>query len=91
MPDNGAAYALSLDGFADAAVRDRFKWASSDPERLRPDETRQSVTERATPSFATVAQALRQRGHDPHAVAHFVNRLVFCMFAADVGFCPTTC
>ncbi len=39
-------------------------------------------------SFATVAQALRERGHDPHAVAHFVNRLVFCMFADDVGLLP---
>ena len=28
---------------------------------------------------------MRRRGHDPQAVAHFVNRLVFCMFAEDVG------
>ena len=39
-------------------------------------------------SFATVAQTLRERGHDPHAVAHFVNRLVFCMFADDVSLLP---
>ena len=39
-------------------------------------------------SFASVAQALRERGHDPQAVAHFVNRLVFCMFADDVGLLP---
>ena len=36
-------------------------------------------------SFASVAQAMRERGHDPSAVAHFVNRLVFCMFADDRG------
>ena len=45
--------------------------------------TRQSLTERVAASFAAVAQALRERGHDPQAVAHFVNRLVFCMFADD--------
>ena len=28
---------------------------------------------------------MRDGGHDPQAVAHFVNRLVFCMFAEDVG------
>ncbi|MEO8713714.1 MAG: type IIL restriction-modification enzyme MmeI [Acetobacteraceae bacterium] len=28
------------------------------------------------------------RGHDPHAVAHFINRLVFCLFADDVGLLP---
>ena len=66
----------------------RLKWAFSNPERLRPGETRQSLTERVAASFATVAQALRERGHDPHAVAHFVNRLVFCMFADDVGLLP---
>ena len=77
-----------LDDLGDAATRDRLKWAFSNPERLRPGETRQSLTERVAASFATVAQALRERGHDPHAVAHFVNRLVFCMFAADVGLLP---
>ena len=81
-------FEFDLDGLADAANRDRLKWAFSDPERLRPGETRQSLTEQAAESFATVAQALRERGHDPHTVAHFVNRLVFCMFADDVGLLP---
>ena len=81
-------YEFGLDDLADATARDRLKWAFSDPERLRPGETRQSLTERAAASFATVAQALRERSHDPHAVAHFVNRLVFCMFADDVGLLP---
>ena len=79
---------FGLDDLADAATRDRLKWAFSDPERLRPGETRQSLTEKAAQSFATLAQSLRERGHDPHVVAHFVNRLVFCMFADDVGLLP---
>ena len=81
-------YEFGLDDLADAATRDRLKWAFSDPERLRPGETRQSLTERAATSFAKLAQALRERGHDAHAVAHFVNRLVFCMFADDVDLLP---
>ena len=81
-------HSFDLDDLADAATRDKLKWAFSDPARLRPGETRQSLTEHAAESFATVAQALRERGHDPHAVAHFVNRLVFCMFADDVGLLP---
>ena len=79
---------FGLDDLANAATRDRLKWAFSDPERLRPGETRQSLTEKAAQSFATLAQSLRERGHDPHVVAHFVNRLVFCMFADDVGLLP---
>jgi hypothetical protein len=31
---------------------------------------------------------LRDRGHEAHQVAHFVNQLVFCMFAEDVGLLP---
>ncbi len=60
----------------------------SDPERLRPGETRQGVTKRAAATFAALAQGLRERGHDPQAVAHFVNRPVFCMFAEDVDLLP---
>ena len=78
-------YEFGLDDLADAATRDKLKWAMSDPERLKPGETRQMLTERAAKSFALLAQSLRERGHEPQAVAHFVNRLVFCMFAEDVG------
>ena len=79
---------FTLDDLADAATRNILKWVMSEPERLRPGETRQTVTERAATTFATLAQALRERGHESHVVAHFVNRLVFCMFAEDVGLLP---
>ena len=79
---------FGLDDLADAATRDKLKRAMSDPERLRPGESRQALTERAAATFAVLAQSLRERGHEPQAVAHFVNRLVFCMFAEDVGLLP---
>ena len=79
---------FGLDDLADAANRDKLKWALSDPERLRPGESRQAVTERAAAIFAALARSLRARGHAAPAVAHFVNRLVFCMFAEDVGLLP---
>jgi len=79
---------FTLDDLADGAVRDKLKWAMSEPERLRPGETRQTVTERAAATFADLAQGLRDRGYDPQMVAHFVNRMVFCMFAEDVGLLP---
>ena len=79
---------FSLAELGDGANRDLLKWAMSDPERLRPGETRQMVTERAAATFSELAQSLRDRGHEPQAVAHFVNRLVFCMFAEDIGLLP---
>jgi len=46
------------------------------------------LTEEAAEQFASLAQRLRARGHNPQAVAHFINRLVFCMFAEDIGLLP---
>ena len=79
---------FALEDLADADNRDKLKWAMSDAERLRPGESRQTLTERAAATFAELAQSLRERGHEPQQVAHFVNRLVFCMFAEDVGLLP---
>ena len=81
-------YEFELDDLVDGAVRDKLKWAMSDPERLCPSETRQALTELAAKTFAQLAQSLRDEGHAARDVAHFVNRLVFCMFAEDVGLLP---
>lgn len=77
-----------LDDLVDAAVRDRLRAAFLDPEVFRPKKSRQELTEETAAEFAGLAQRLRDRGHEPHDVAHFVNRLVFCMFAEDVGLLP---
>ena len=83
-----ATHEIALDDLSEAAVRDKLKWAMSDPERLRPGESRQVLTERAATTFASLAQSLRDSGHESQTVAHFVNRLVFCMFAEDVDLLP---
>lgn len=62
-----------------------LRWAFTDPERLRPGLTTEDVTQRAAGRFAGPAQKLRDRGYDAHRVAHFLNRLVFCLFAEDAG------
>lgn len=81
-------YELRLDDLADSRKRDLLKHAFSDPDRLKPKKTRTQLTAEAADKFSGLAQRLRARGHDPHKVAHFVNRLVFCMFAEDVGLLP---
>ncbi|MBZ0262419.1 MAG: class I SAM-dependent DNA methyltransferase [Hyphomicrobiales bacterium] len=79
---------INLEDLTDAASRDLLRHAFLDPERLKPEKTRQLLTEEAAEQFAGLAQRLRERGHDAEQVAHFVNRLVFCMFAEDVGLLP---
>jgi type II restriction/modification system DNA methylase subunit YeeA len=79
---------IALDDLRDGARRDLVRWAFTEPERLKPAKTRQALTEEAAERFVALAQRLRERGHQAQAVAHFVNRLVFCMFAEDVGLLP---
>jgi hypothetical protein len=84
----GKVYEYLLDDLRDAKVRDELKCVWADPDKLRPEKTRAQLTEEAAAEFATLAQRLRQRGHAPQTVAHFINRLVFCMFAEDAGLLP---
>ena len=77
-----------LSDLADPAKRTLLKAVLADPERLRPGKTREALTAQAAAEFAELARRLRDRGHDAQAVAHFVNRLVFCLFADDVDLLP---
>ncbi len=81
-------YLIKLDDLTDATHRDTLRHAFTDPERLKPEKTRQLLTEEAAEQFAKIAQRLRDRKHNAEEVAHFVNRLVFCMFAEDVNLLP---
>ena len=60
----------------------------ADPEALRPQQTPDEVTKLAASRFAVIARSMQERGHDPEAVAHFLNRVLFCLFAEDVGLLP---
>jgi hypothetical protein len=67
---------------------DIFRKAFTDPDRLRPGQIPSQVTEEAARHFARLAQILRRYGNEPHATAHFLIRLRFCLFAEDVGILP---
>ena len=54
------------------------------PARLLPNQTRESVTAQAAAKFASMAVRLRQR-YDELRAAHFINKLVFCLFAEAEG------
>jgi hypothetical protein len=58
------------------------------PEALRPKIEPAQITEKAAKHFAEIAQSLRERGHDAEDVAHFLDRILFCLFAEDAGLLP---
>ena len=59
-----------------------------DPGALRPEQTPDEITELAAARFAEIAQSMHERGHEPEAVAHHLNRVVFCLFAEDARLLP---
>jgi type II restriction/modification system DNA methylase subunit YeeA len=83
-------HTLSLPELADARRRQILKkaFSESEVEELKPGKTREALTKEVAQEFVKLAQNLRERGHDPEKVAHFVNRMVFCMFAEDVDLLP---
>ena len=82
-------YEIPIAELEDAAQRDLLKLAFKDPEALRPAKSKQELTEEVAGEFAVLATLLREKGHPPEQVAHFINRLVFCMFAEDVKLLPS--
>lgn len=65
-----------------------MRWLFHEPERLRPGTTSEDITAEVAERLAGVAQSLRGRGLDPMEVARFLDRIVFCLFAEDVGLLP---
>jgi type II restriction/modification system DNA methylase subunit YeeA len=74
-----------LEDLAHSGTRELLKNVFNHPDRLKPDKTREQVTKDAAREFTTIAERLRMSGHPPENVAHFLNRLVFCLFAEDVN------
>jgi len=76
---------FALQDLAHTETRELLRDAFRNPEKLKPAKTREQVTKEAAKDFSTIAERLRMAGHAPEKVAHFLNRLVFCLFAEDVG------
>jgi type II restriction/modification system DNA methylase subunit YeeA len=81
-------FRLSLDDLLEPAGLQTLRAAFESPDRLRAEETSEEVTREVATQFSKLADALRSRGVDPHAAAHFLIRVLFCLFAEDVGLLP---
>jgi type II restriction/modification system DNA methylase subunit YeeA len=65
-----------------------LRYVFTEPEQLRPERAASRVTEAAAGEFARLALSLERRGEDPERVAHFLMRLLFCLFADSIGLLP---
>jgi type II restriction/modification system DNA methylase subunit YeeA len=67
---------------------DVLRMLFTNPSKLRPGLTPEQVTEKAAAKFSQLAKSLRDRNVDPEQGAHFLMRILFCLFSEDIGLLP---
>lgn len=83
-----AVHAFDLDGLADPKNVLLLKNVFTNPEALRPGKTQTKLTEEIANRFAKLADGMRARGIPADRAAHFLMKLMFCMFAEDIDLLP---
>lgn len=81
-------YIWTLDDLLNPARLDQLRRVWTDPFALKPATTTAQVTEQAAKEFARLAEQLRKWGEPADQAAHFLIRLLFSLFAEDVGLLP---
>ena len=82
------AHEIPLDRLGEPRSLEILRAVFFDPEKLRPGKTSVAITQEAAQHFADMAESMRKRGLDSADVAHFLDRVVFCLFAEDIGLLP---
>ena len=79
---------IGFDDLTTEAGQATLRAVFTDPEKLRADETPEGVTKKAAADFSNLAESLRDRGVDSEEAAHFLIRILFCLFAEDIKLLP---
>ncbi len=83
-----AVYDIPLEALVEPRNIEIVRAVFHDPETLRPGRTSAAVTQEAAARIGEIAASMRERALDPTAVAHFLDRVVFCLFAEDARLLP---
>ena len=79
---------FTVEGMLDPVEREALRNVWISPEAFRSNRTPEAVTRDAATQFAKLADHLRAKGVEPDAAAHYLIRLLFCLFAEDIGLLP---
>ncbi len=82
------SHRLLLEKLADPDVRDTLRLAFTDPQALDPARRSARVTRDIAEKLGRLAASLEKSGHSAEAVATFLMRALFTMFAEDVELLP---
>ncbi|WP_127091139.1 class I SAM-dependent DNA methyltransferase [Aquabacter cavernae] len=90
FPDR-ASFRIYLEDLRDDAVRARLKAIWTEPMTLDPSRHAARVTRDIAERLAAVSKALEKESYATEEVAMFLMRVLFTMFAEDVGLLPEDC
>ncbi|WP_330947856.1 DNA methyltransferase [Thermomonas sp. LB-4] len=82
------SHRIALDDLRDAAIRERLRKVWLNPLSLDPSRESARVTRGIAARLAELAKSLERSGHPAEAVAQFLMRCLFTMFAEDVKLLP---
>ena len=81
-------HTIELDDLGEPEQLEILRNVFHNPNALEPETTPDDVTKQTADIFSAIARSMRERGIDSLEAARFLNRLVFCFFAQDVGLLP---
>jgi hypothetical protein len=82
------SHRITLEDLRDERIRTRLRTLWLDPIALDPARISAKVTRAVSGELAALATSLEASGHAPQAVAAFLTRCLFSMFAEDVALLP---
>ena len=82
------SHRIALADLAEPRIRQRLRLIWTEPDALDPARISAQVTRAVSDQLARLARSLEDSGHAPHAVAAYLSRCLFSMFAEDVELLP---
>ena len=82
------SHRIALADLAEPRIRQRLRQIWTEPDALDPARISAQVTRAVSDQLARLARSLEDSGHAPHAVAAYLSRCLFSMFAEDVELLP---
>lgn len=79
---------ITLDNLLTPDGMRRLRAIFYEPDFFKSPQTTEAVTTQAAQEFAKLAEMLQRYGEDPQRTAHFLIRLLFCLFSEDIGLLP---
>ncbi|MCA9942171.1 MAG: class I SAM-dependent DNA methyltransferase [Anaerolineales bacterium] len=88
-------HALTFDDILKGDGVEKLTWVFFEPERFKPAKTRQNITKATADSLLNVANEMKKHrdllgegSFSNEQLAHFLVRLLFALFAEDMGLLP---